>query len=80
MPLRDLTDSKAVLKTVRKFDELGRERFLQGHGFRPARTHFLKIDDHRYDSNAIPGSTHGHQHPTLGPLRAADFSSGEGQQ
>ncbi len=77
MTLADLNDRNAVLRAIDEFDELGRERFLEKHGFGAARKYFLLHRGARYDSKAIVGVAHGLQHPQLRALRAADFSGGE---
>lgn len=58
-----------------EFDRLGRDEFLSRYGFGRARRYFLEHDGKRYDSKAIVGAAHRHQHGTA--LAAADFSGGE---
>jgi putative restriction endonuclease len=76
MALEHLKDQSAVLAAVGEFDRLGRSAFLDKYGFGGARGYFLEIDGKRYDSKAIAGAAHGYQFPSLGPLRARDFSGG----
>lgn len=76
MTLGDLTDRDAVLRAVRRYDELGPEQFLSTYGFKPAREYLLQVDGKHYDSKAIAGVAHGLQHPELGPLKADSFNGG----
>jgi MoxR-like ATPase len=75
--LADLTSRDAVLAAMEEFDSLGRDQFLQRYGFGRARDYEVVHDGGRYDSKAIVGAAHGHQHPSLGPLSAGDFSGGQ---
>jgi hypothetical protein len=75
--LVDLTSRDAVLAAMEEFDSLGRDQFLQRYGFGRARDYEVVHDGGRYDSKAIVGAAHGHQHPSLGPLRSSDFSGGQ---
>ncbi len=77
MALRDLTSREAVLAAMDEFNTLGRAGFLQHYGFGQARDYEVTFDGKRYDSKAIVGAAHGHQHPSLGPLKSGDFSGGE---
>ncbi len=77
MALRDITDPDAVRTAIREFDELGREAFLHRYGFGPSREYVLISDGREYDSKAILGAAHGHQHPELGPLPSGDFNGGD---
>src|SRR5690349_748501 len=74
MGLAELTSPDTVVRVLREFDELGRERFLSKYGFRTARSYFVLRDGRVYDSKAIAGAAHAYQHPQLGALRPADFS------
>jgi len=76
MTLYDLTDPDAVLQAVAECDRLGRPRFLETHGFHPARDYFLVVSGQEYDSKAIAGVAHGYQFPTIGPLKSDEFSGG----
>jgi MrcB-like, N-terminal domain len=75
--LADLTSRDAVLAAMEEFDSLGRDQFLQRYGFGRARDYEVVHEDGRYDSKAIVGAAHGHQHPSLGPLESGDFSGGQ---
>jgi MoxR-like ATPase len=75
--LADLTSRDAVLNAMEEFDTLGRDEFLRRHSFGPARDYEVVHDGKRYDSKAIVGAAHGHQHPSLGPLKSSDFSGGQ---
>lgn len=77
VPLAALTSRRAVLAAVEEYDRLGRDGFRKKYGFGAARSYFLVHDGRRYDSKAIVGAAHEFQHPSLGPLRASDFSGGE---
>jgi len=67
MALADLTDRGAVFRAVRRYNELGADRFLSIYGFGPARDYLLEVEGEYYDSKAIAGVAHGMQHPELGP-------------
>jgi hypothetical protein len=75
--LADLTSRDAVLAAMGEFDTLGRDEFLRRYGFGRARDYEVVHDGKRYDSKAIVGAAHGHQHPSLGPLKSGDFSGGQ---
>jgi 5-methylcytosine-specific restriction enzyme A len=74
MALRDLTQ-REVLQAVAEYDRIGRDRFLEGYGFRPARSYLLVVDGKTYDSKAIVGAAHGYL-ADLEPLAPSDFSGG----
>ena len=76
MALADVTDRGAVLAAMQEFDRLGREDFLHRYGFGPSREYEVLHDGQRYDSKAVLGAAHGHQHGDAGPLRSDDFSGG----
>lgn len=75
MALRDLTDPKAVEQAIAEFDEKGRDAFLADYGFAPARDYFVEYDGKMYDSKAIAGVAHLHQHGTV--LSPDMFSGGD---
>lgn len=75
MGLSDLTDRSAVLAALGEFDRLGRDTFLERHGFGRARNYFINHEGRLYDSKAIVGVAHKHQ--TGSALEAGDFSGGE---
>ncbi|SNY58168.1 HNH endonuclease [Paractinoplanes atraurantiacus] len=74
MSLASLTRSD-VLAAVAEFDRLGRDEFLERHGFGTARTYFLELNGSRYDSKAIAGYAHGVR--TGDYLRSGDFTGGD---
>jgi hypothetical protein len=76
MGLANINSRDAILQAVAEYDRLGRDAFLQRHGFKPAREYFLIIDGREYDSKAIVGVAHGYQFPDQGPLRWQHFSGG----
>ncbi len=77
MALKDIKNKNSVLRAIGLFNQLGRDRFLEKHGFRKARRYFLIYKGTPYDSKAIVAVAHGIEHPEKGPLRASDFSGGE---
>ena len=76
MHLSELNDRGAVLAAIHEFDQLGREAFLEKHGFGPARSYFLLHEGRIYDSKAIAGVALGIQFPEHGTLEATEFSGG----
>lgn len=72
--LSDLTDRRAVEDAIAEFDRLGRDAFLDRHGFGEAREYYLVTDDGRYDSKAIFAVAWRNQHDEV--LTPADFSGG----
>ncbi len=77
MALSDIQSRTAILAAVEKFNRLGREAFLEKHGFGHARRYFLDHDGQLYDSKAIVGVAHGYEFPNEGPLESSEFSGGE---
>lgn len=79
MTLSMLSDPEAVRTALRECDRLGRTAFLSTYGFGRSREYMLRDQStgRLYDSKAIAGAAHGHQFPTLGPLRHQDFTGGE---
>lgn len=75
--LADLTSRAAVLRAIAEFDHLGREDFLDKHGYGPAHRYFLDFNSRQYDSKAIVGVAYGYQFPDHGPLENSQFSGGE---
>lgn len=75
MALADVTDPEAVRKAIAEFDERGREGFLDEYGFAPARDYFVVVEGKHYDSKAIVGVAHLHQHGVL--MTAGMFSGGD---
>lgn len=76
MALSDI-DRAAVLRAIEVFDLLGRDAFLQQHGFGRSRSYFLQHGGRLYDSKAIVGVAHGYLGDDQGPLPATQFSGGE---
>jgi len=76
MAIGDVT-VEGVERAIAEFDELGREAFLDRHGFGAARSYFLVRDGRRYDSKAILGVAHGYSGSGLKPLRPQKFSGGD---
>ena len=76
MALTDITAS-AVIQAIEEFDRLGRDAFLEAHGFKSARRYLLEHDGRLYDSKAIVGVAHGYV-PGLETLEPSEFSGGEG--
>ena len=74
MALTDITRSE-VAQAIEECDRLGRERFLQRHGFKPATRYLLSHQGTLYDSKAIVGVAHGSL-PGQEPLAAGEFSGG----
>lgn len=64
-----------VEAAVREFDEVGRDRFLEQHGYGEARSYFLLYEGREYDSKAIVGAAHALRHGER--LDAGEFSGGE---
>jgi hypothetical protein len=78
MALRDLSDPHAVEMAIQEFDELGRDAFLEKHGFGQSRGYLIRGNGDDYDSKAIAGVAHGYQFPDLGVLAPTDFTGGIG--
>jgi hypothetical protein len=66
----------SVILAIKECDQLGRERFLEKYGFRPAKRYFLTYNAKHYDSKAIVGVAYGYENPEEGPLKASSFSGG----
>ncbi|MGD8202278.1 hypothetical protein ACQE98_16685 [Ornithinimicrobium sp. W1679] len=75
MAVTDLNDRKAVLEALDEYDRVGRDTFLERHGFGRARDYFIQHEGRLYDSKAIVGVAHGYQFGT--PLGADAFSGGD---
>lgn len=71
-----LRSREAVLRAVQEFDAVGRMRFLDTYGFRPAKRYLLRVGGQLYDSKAIVGAAYGYEHPNRGPLRSEEFTGG----
>ena len=80
--LSDLLESvkkEHVYEAIKKFKEMGQERFLEEHGFRKAKTCWLIHEGKLYDSKAIMGVAYGFANKKAGPLtpRDDDFYGGD---
>lgn len=76
MALKDIT-REGVLAAVEEHDKIGRVKFLNKYGFKPAKKFMLVIDERRYDSKAICGVAHKFDFPKVGPLSSDSFSGGD---
>jgi len=77
MSLSELSSVRAVEQALDEFEALGRPAFLQKYGFGEARDYFVLRNGRLYDSKAIAGAAFGFQYPSIGPLKANQFSGGE---
>jgi len=77
MAFHELSDPEAVKNAIAEYDQLGSDEFLKSHGYRPAKSYFLRYNEKLYDSKAIAGVAHGYQFPQEGALRPAQFSGGD---
>lgn len=64
-----------VLHAIDEYDELGREAFLERHGFGSDRGYVLHHDGKRYESKAVLGVAY--RKATGARLSAKDFSGGK---
>ena len=74
--MKDIT-RQDVLGALAEFDQIGRDAFLDKYKMGKATVFVIRQDGRDYDSKAIFAAAHGH-HPGLAPLKAVDFSGGEG--
>jgi hypothetical protein len=65
-----------VLRAAEEYDRLGAEQFFSTHGFGPARSYELVIDDRRYPAKAILGTAY--ELATGQRLSPGDFEGGKG--
>ncbi|WP_405600359.1 HNH endonuclease [Streptomyces sp. NBC_01410] len=65
-----------ILKTLEEYDHLGRDAFLGAYGYGEASTYLIVHDGKEYDSKAVAGVAHKHQHGR--PLTRLEFSGGVG--
>jgi 5-methylcytosine-specific restriction protein A len=77
MSISELTEPSAVLRAIREFDEIGREKFLEKYDFGPSRKFYLVHQGKHYDSKAILGAAYGYQFPNRGPLPFDEFKGGD---
>ncbi|WP_412076735.1 HNH endonuclease [Streptomyces xanthophaeus] len=66
-----------ILKTLAEYDALGRDTFLGRYGYREASTYLLVHEGKEYDSKAVAGVAHKHQHGE--PLTPKQFNGGLSQ-
>ncbi|MEU3554679.1 hypothetical protein [Streptomyces fragilis] len=74
MALADITRT-AVEQAIREYDRLGRDAFLEHHGFGRSRQYLLVHEGRDYDSKAILGVAHGFL-AGRDPLAPGEFSGG----
>lgn len=75
--LDELTSSAAVAKALAKFDQIGRERFLEEYGFGRSREYYVAHDGCFYDSKPVVAAAYGFQHGRANALAFDDFSGGD---
>lgn len=76
MPVGHMRQREAVLRAIREHDRVGRDAFLDTHGYGP-RTRFALVHEGRlYDPKAILGVAHGYEFPEEGPLGSWQFAGG----
>ena len=64
-----------VVRAIKEYDRLGRERFFSEHGFGPSRSYELVWEERRYPHKAILGTAY--QFATGRRLGSADFEGGK---
>jgi MoxR-like ATPase len=74
--IRDLTDRDAVLASMREFDEIGREAFLQKYGFGRAQKYRILHEGNLYDVKAVLAAAYQRQFPERKPLTSENSTSG----
>ncbi|XVV15031.1 hypothetical protein ACQP2X_12030 [Actinoplanes sp. CA-131856] len=74
MPDWDNVDRTDVERAVGEYDRLGPEAFFGQHGFAPATTYELVVQDRAYPPKAILGVAH--EFATGRRLASADFEGG----
>ena len=70
----------AVIKAIKEFDELTRDRFLQKHKYGRAKEWFIQHEGRRYDAKAIAGVAHRYLEPGRRILEADEFKTGRGSR
>lgn len=70
-------DRPAVLSAIKEFDRLGRDAFLDLHGFARSRAYVLEYEGKDYDSKAIVGVAHGYTGNDRQPLKSSEFTGGD---
>lgn len=76
MRYSELASRKAVFQAIAECDRLGRDAFLDRHGFERATEYVLRYEGREYDSKAIFGVAYSYQYPSEKPLEAGKFSGG----
>ena len=66
----------AIERAIAEYDELGRDAFLNKHGFGRATSYALVVDGREYDPKAIAGVAYGIDHPDEGTLKNTQFNGG----
>ena len=66
----------AVERAIAEYDALGRDAFLNKHGFGRATAYALVVDGREYDPKAIAGVAYGFDHPDEGTLKNTEFNGG----
>lgn len=67
--------SESVSKAIAECDALGRDRFLEKHGFGPSSVYELVVGDMIYDPKAIYAVAYSHDHPDSAAPTSGDLSS-----
>jgi len=75
MSISDITKN-AVLEAIAEFDQKGIEETLAEYGFQEAKKYYLVYNRKHYPSKAILGVAHKYANPSVGPLKASEFSGG----
>lgn len=76
MNISDLT-KKAVLLAIEEYDRIGKESFLEKHGYFDARNYFLEFNGKEYPSKAIAGVAVKYIDINRMPLKSSDFVGGK---
>jgi hypothetical protein len=66
---------REVLRAIREYDRLGAEKLFSEHGFAPATTYELVLDERRYPTKAILGTAY--EFATGRRLASSDFEGGK---
>lgn len=71
---------EAMLKAIKEFDELTRDRFLEKYKYGRAIEWFIRHEGRRYDAKAIAGVAHKYLGPGGRILEANEFKTGRGSK
>jgi len=71
----DRVTHRDVLRAIHEYDRLGPEQFFSEHGFAPATTYELVLDERRYPPKAILGAAY--EFATGQQLGSRDFEGGK---